>query len=314
MILRSGTVEATPFLNISTRVSCCGERGLLGLAFPPGFAAKRYFYVNYTNTSGHTVIARYHLTLDDDVADFASEEILLTISQPFDNHNGGQISFSPIDGYLYIAVGDGGSGGDPLNSGQNPDSLLGKILRIDVEGDDEPYGIPADNPNVGNSSPDEIWALGLRNPFRFSFDRLTGDLYIGDVGQGDWEEIDFQLASSDGGENYGWRIMEGNHCFNPNPCDQSGLVLPVIEYGHTLGCSVTGGFVYRGNIFPRMQGVYFYGDFCTGRIWGLKREDGNWYDTLLLDTSFNISSFGEDEAGNVYLAHLSGSIYRLDDS
>jgi len=313
-ILRNGVVEPTPFLNIASRVTCCGERGLLGVAFPPGYVGKRYFYVNYTNSSGHTVIARYHLTADDDVADFASEEILLTIEQPFDNHNGGQISFSPTDGYLYVAVGDGGAGGDPLDSGQDGTSLLGKILRIDVEGSEEPYGIPGDNPFVGGPSRDEIWALGLRNPFRFSFDRSTGDLFIGDVGQGSREEIDFQPASSAGAENYGWRIMEGTLCFNPNPCDGSLFVPPLIEYSHSLGCSVTGGYVYRGSAFPRMQGVYVYGDFCSGRIWALKRDGGNWYDTLLIDTNFNISSFGEDEAGNIYLTHLGGAVYRLDDS
>ena len=313
-ILRNGTVEATPFLDISSRVSCCGERGLLGLAFPAGYSAKRYFYVNYTNTSGTTVVARYHLTADDDVADFASEEILLTITQPFDNHNGGQIAFSPVDGFLYVAVGDGGSGGDPQNNAQDLDTLLGKILRIDVEGPAVPYGVPGDNPFVGVAGHDEIWALGLRNPFRFSFDRQTGDLYVGDVGQGSLEEIDFQSASSAGGENYGWRIMEGSQCFNPNPCDPSGLVLPVVDYNHGLGCSVTGGFVYRGSAHARMQGVYFYGDFCSGRLWGLKRDNGNWYNTLLLDTGFNVSSFGEDEEGELYVVDLGGSVYRIDDT
>jgi len=312
-IVQDGSILPTPFLDIHTIVSCCGERGLLSVAFPPGFASKRYVYVNYTNTSGNTVVRRYHLTADDNVADTSNPDTLGTITQPFSNHNGGQLYFSPIDGYLYIGMGDGGDGGDPLGNGQNPDSLLGKILRIDSEGGTTPYGIPPDNPNVGNAHPDEIWASGVRNPWRFAFDRLTGDLFIGDVGQGAREEIDFQPASSSGGENYGWNIMEGFSCYNAPTCNMNGLTLPVVDYTHSLGCSVTGGVIYHGGRFPRMEGVYFYGDYCSGRIWGLKHDSNNWYSTELLDTAMNIVSFGEDEAGNVWLADLNGTIWQITD-
>ena len=314
-IVRSGVIDPTPFLNISGKLNGGGEQGLLSVAFPPGYSNKRYFYVDYTNLAGDTVVARYHLTAgNDDLADVTSEEILLTIDQPYDNHNGGQLAFSPVDGFLYIGMGDGGSGGDPENRAQNQDSLLGKMLRIDVEGGASPYGIPAGNPNVGNAHPDEIWALGLRNPWRFSFDRQTGDLFIADVGQGSREEIDFQPVSSGGGENYGWRRMEGSACYNPASCDPTGLTLPVVDYSHALGCSVTGGFVYRAATLARMQGVYFYGDLCSGRIWGLRRDSGNWYSTELLDTAMSITSFGEDEAGNVYVVDYNGTIYRLTDT
>jgi glucose/arabinose dehydrogenase len=309
--VESGSIQSPDLVDLSAISSCCGERGLLGLAFPPGFETKRYFYVNYTDNAGDTVIRRYHLTADDNVANPANPNTLLTVDQPFSNHNGGMIAFGPNDDYLYIGMGDGGDGGDPLNHGQNPNSLLGKMLRIDTENGAVPYGIPSDNPDVGA---DEIWALGLRNPWRFSFDRMTGDLYIADVGQGTWEEVNFQAAASDGGENYGWRLMEGAHCFNPSSgCDMTGLTLPVAEYSHSLGCSVTGGYVYRGGTYPRMHGVYFYGDYCSGRIWALKNEGGNWYSTILLDTTMNIVSFGEDEAGNVWVVDLNGTIWRLTD-
>ncbi|MGD9974492.1 MAG: sorbosone dehydrogenase family protein, partial [Desulfatirhabdiaceae bacterium] len=218
-IMKNGGTLPVPFLDISDRVSCCGERGLLSVAFPPDYAMKGYFYVNYTNLSGDTVVARYHISANPDVADAATEEILLTIAQPFANHNGGQLAFGP-DGYLYIGTGDGGSGGDPFNNGQSTNVLLGKILRIDVEAGIEPYAIPATNPfQLIEGYRPEIWALGLRNPWRFSFDTLTGDLFIGDVGQNEYEEINFQPAESTGGENYGWRIMEGFHCYNPAECD-----------------------------------------------------------------------------------------------
>ncbi|HYD50070.1 MAG TPA: PQQ-dependent sugar dehydrogenase [Terriglobales bacterium] len=314
-ILRNNVIESPSFLDIDDRISSGGERGLLSVAFPPGYASKRYFYVNYTNPAGHTVIARFHLEEgEDDVADPDSEEILLTIQQPFDNHNGGQIAFSPNDGFLYIGMGDGGSAGDPQNNGQDPNTLLGKMLRLDVESGAPTYSIPPSNPNVGEPGPDEVWASGLRNPWRFSFDRSTGDLYIADVGQGEREEIDFEPAGDAGGRNYGWRIMEGTRCFNPSSdCNMTGLTLPVAEYTHSLGCSVSGGFVYRASTLARMQGVYFYGDLCTGRIWGLKRSAGNWYSTLLLDTNLTITSFGEDQSGNVYVVDFGGTIYRLTD-
>lgn len=314
-IFKNQTLLNRPFLDIADRVSCCGEQGLLSVAFPPGYSSKRYFYVDYTNTAGNTVVARYRVTGDPDVAASSSEEIVLTVEQPFANHNGGQLSFGP-DGYLYIGMGDGGSGGDPQNNGQNPAALLGKILRIDVESGTVPYAIPPTNPYAQTHRyRGEIWALGLRNPWRFSFDRQTGDLYIGDVGQNKYEEIDFQSASSPGGENYGWKIMEGGHCYNSDTCNQTGLVLPLAEYDHSQGCSVTGGFVYRGQQSVRLQGIYLYGDFCSGRIWALTNLYGYQGATQLLGTPYSISTFGEDEAGEVYLAdYSSGTIYHIIDT
>jgi glucose/arabinose dehydrogenase len=317
-IIKSGVLQSTPFLDISTRISSGGERGLLGLAFAPDYARRGYFYVNYTNPAGNTVISRFRRSASNaDAADPASEQVIITIAQPFANHNGGQLAFGR-DGYLYVGMGDGGDGGDPGNRAQNPAELLGKILRIDVEtGRPYTYTVPASNPFATRAGfRGEIWALGVRNPWRFSFDRLTADLYIADVGQGLFEEIDFQPVPSLGGENYGWRIMEATHCFNPNPCDQTGLTLPIIEYDHSAGnCSVTGGYVYRAAMFPRMQGLYFYGDFCSGRIWGLQRQNQAWVNTLLLDTSIQISAFGEDEPGNVYVAsYATGQIFQLVDN
>ncbi len=317
-VVKNNALLATPFLDISARVSCCGERGLLGLAFPPDYELKGYFYVNYTNTAGTTVISRFQKSAgSDDVADPSTEQILITIAQPFANHNGGHMAFGPTDGQLYVGMGDGGDGGDPGNRAQNPNELLGKMLRLDVEtGRPYTYTVPANNPFVNTAGfRPEIWALGLRNPWRFSFDRLTADLYIGDVGQNNFEEIDFQPAASAGGENYGWRIMEGAHCFNPPGCSVTGLTLPVFEYTHAEGCSITGGYVYRGGTFPRMQGLYFYADYCNGRIWALSRNGSAWQSTLLLDTSINVSSFGEDEAGNLYVAsHNSGEVFRVVDT
>lgn len=314
-IARDGVLSPTPFLDIADRVACCGEQGLLSVAFPPGYATKGHFYVDYTDRTGTTIVARYHLGENLDAADPASEEVVLTIAQPFANHNGGQLAFGPLDGYLYIGMGDGGSGGDPQNHAQNPASLLGKILRIDVQAGVQPYGVPSTNPYTQTAGyRAEIWALGLRNPWRFSFDQETGDLYIGDVGQGQYEEIDLQPASSSGGENYGWRIMEGAHCYSSQNCDQTGLVLPIAEYDHSQGCSVTGGVVYRGETYPPMQGVYFYGDYCSGRIWGLRQRGGQWQTLELLDTAHQISSFGEDEAGNVYVVDYRGDVYLLADT
>lgn len=310
-VIKDGALQAAPFLDITGRVSCCGEQGLLSVAFPPGYTSKGYFYVDYTDLAGDTIVARYRI-INPDMADPATEEVLLKIDQPFSNHNGGQLLFGP-DGYLYIGMGDGGSGGDPYNNAQNPSSLLGKILRIDVESGVKPYAIPPGNPFVGAPGyRAEIWALGLRNPWRFSFDRGTDDLFIADVGQNLYEEIDYQPASSGGGENYGWRIMEGLHCYNQNQCDKAGLVLPVAEYDHSLGCSVTGGMVYRGRDFPGIQETYLYGDFCSGKIWGLKREGGSWRNELLIGTAYEISTFGEDEDGELYLSDYSiGDIYRV---
>jgi len=316
-LVRADTLLAAPFLDIADRVLSGGERGLLSVAFPPHFASSGRFYVNYTRQpDGATVIARYLVTTDPDIADHSSEEVLLVISQPFANHNGGQLAFGP-DGFLYIGMGDGGSGGDPFKNAQNPGSLLGKMLRIDVETGAAPYGVPLTNPFVHSPGHQpEIWALGLRNPWRFSFDRQTGDLYIGDVGQGLFEEVDFQPASSTGGENYGWNIMEASHCYLSQSCNSPGLVLPVAEYGHTDGgdCSVTGGMVYRGLKYPGLQGVYLYGDECSGRIRGLKKDGGSFQNTILLDSAFTITTFGEDESASLYLAdYVSGTIYRVID-
>ncbi len=316
-IIKNGATLSTPFLNVSDRLkSSAGEQGLLSVAFPPGYADKQYFYIDYTGTQGvgDTVIARYYTTTaDPDIADPASAQTLLVVAQPFTNHNGGQLAFGP-DGYLYIGMGDGGDAGDPLNNAQNTLSLLGKILRIDVEPQLDPYISPPSNPFIGNAgySP-EIWALGLRNPWRFSFDRETGDLFIADVGQNLYEEVNIQPAASVGGENYGWNIMEGFHCYNSASCNQSGLTLPVVEYGHSQGdCSITGGFVYRGREFSALQGVYIYGDYCSGRIWGLRRAGGAWESKLILDSTLLISTFGEDEAGNLYVAdHAAGVIYKI---
>jgi len=320
-LIKNGVVQATDFLNIASKVSCCGERGLLSIAFPPGYASSGRFYVYYTNTAGNLVVARYRVSANPDVADGTSEQIVITIPHPGQtNHNGGQLAFSPTDGYLYVGTGDGGGGGDPSNNGQNSTSLLGKILRLDVErptptGTPTPYAIPTTNPPIPTpGARREIWAWGLRNPWRFAFDRLTSDLYIGDVGQGAWEEVDFQPAASAGGENYGWRIMEGTHCYNPNPCDPAGLTLPVFEYAHSLGCSISGGVVYRGMTYPRMHGTYFAGDYCSGRIWGVRREGVNWYASMLLDTTEQIVSFGEDEAGDAYVVGYGGTIYRIADA
>lgn len=315
-IVKNGAVLPTPFLNVMSQLkSSLGEQGLLGLAFPPGYGTSTtVLYTNYTGASGvgDTVISRFTTSSDPDVTDPASEEVLLLVSQPFANHNGGQLAFGP-DNYLYIGLGDGGSGGDPLNNAQNTLSLLGKMLRIDVLTQPSGYTIPAGNPFVGNAAyRPEIWALGLRNPWRFSFDGATGNLFIADVGQGTYEEINFQAADA-GGANYGWNIMEGRHCYNAASCDQTALTLPVVEYAHGLGdCSVTGGVVYRGDAIPSLQGVYLYGDYCSGRIWGLILSGATAESRLLLEAGFMISTFGEDEAGNVYVAdYLNGNIYRI---
>jgi len=308
------TILAPPFLDIRALTSKGGERGLLSIAFHPRYAENGFFFVNYTNTSGHTVIARYRVSADPNRADAASAHTILVVEQPFANHNGGQLQFGP-DGYLYIGMGDGGSGGDPGNRAQSLGTLLGKMLRIDVSNDT--YSSPSGNPFANNTDArPEIWSYGLRNPWRFSFDRASGDLWIADVGQGEWEEIDFQPATSIGGENYGWRRMEGTHCYLPSSgCNTGNLVLPVIEYGHTSGaCSVTGGYVYRGASSPRLNGMYIYGDYCNGKIWGATRTGSMVTTRELIDTSFLISTFGEDLSGELYVADHSGAVYRLFDS
>ena len=318
-IWKDGGLEPTPFLDITNRVLYGGEQGLLAVAFPPQFAEKRYFYVNYTRTNGGpSVVSRFFVSAGDpDVADAGSEERLLTVPQPFANHNGGQLAFSPVDGCLYIGLGDGGSGNDPQNNAQNKAHLLGKILRIGTEpANGESYAIPTNNPFVGDPSyRPEIWALGVRNPWRFSFDRLTGDLYIADVGQSAWEEINVQPAASAGGENYGWRIMEGLHCTGLDPCATNGLTMPAWEYDHALGCSVSGGEVYRGKVWSPMAGTYLYADYCSGRIWGLKQEGGVWTNAQLLDAAFNLATFGSDEYGEMYVSdYAGGQVLRIDET
>jgi uncharacterized protein (TIGR03437 family) len=314
-IVKNGSVLSTPFLDIHTKTTGDGERGLLGLAFPPGFAQKQRFYIDYTDLNGDTVIAQYRLTSNPDVADPASEIVLLHITQPFANHNGGQVRFGP-DGYLYIGMGDGGSAGDPMGNGQKLGTLLGKLLRIDVESAPGQVRIPPDNPFVNQpGARGEIWAYGLRNPWRFTFDRANHDLWIADVGQDTYEEIDLQPAASHGGENYGWNRMEGMHCFMAG-CSMQGLTLPIAEYPHTDGaCSITGGFRYRGSLSPGLRGTYIYGDLCNGRISGLEWNGSAWASRLLLASNFSITTFGEDEAGEVYVADAkAGTIYRIEGS
>jgi glucose/arabinose dehydrogenase len=312
-ILKGGKILSKPFLNISQRVSCCGEQGLLSIAFHPKYKTNGHVFVNYTRLNGDTVIARYTVSSNPDVIDAVSRRTILTIAQPFDNHNGGQLQFGP-DSYLYIGMGDGGSGGDPDNRAQKLNTLLGKMLRIDIDGG-LPYQIPPDNPFVGRAgAKPEIWARGLRNPWRFSFDRLTGHLFIGDVGQKKWEEVDLQSPTSKGGENYGWRRMEGKHCFNPSSnCNTGGLRLPIIEYSHSQGCSITGGYRYRGAKLAKLRGYYLYADFCSGRIWGARFRSGiGWRASQLRDTDFSISAFGEDQAGEIHFADLNtGAVYRI---
>jgi glucose/arabinose dehydrogenase len=318
IVIYDGTqVLPVPFLDVRSLVSAGGERGLLSVAFHPHYAQNGLFYINYTNTAGNTVVARYTVSPQDpNGANASSAVTLLTIAQPFANHNGGQLQFGP-DGYLYIGMGDGGSGGDPGNRAQNLGELLGKMLRIDVDSA-SPYAIPASNPfrTTAGARP-EIWAFGLRNPWRFSFDRATSDLWIADVGQGTWEEIDVQPAGSAGGENYGWRRMEGTHCFNPaTNCNTGTMVLPVVEYDHGVGCSVTGGYVYRGARYPRLAGTYVYGDFCSGTIWGATRSaSGTVTSRVLYQAPFDISTFGEDAAGELYVAAYStGTLFHIVDS
>jgi len=301
LVLQDGHLLEMPFLDITDRVDDgASEQGLLGLAFHPNHEQDGLFYVNYTEGGGDTVIGRYQVTTDPNVADPGSEKRLLGLNQPFPNHNGGAVVFGP-DGYLYLGLGDGGAAGDPFGNAQNLNTLLGKVLRIDVDQGD-PYSIPADNP-FGS----EVWQYGLRNPWRISFDRSNGDLYIADVGQGDWEEIDF-VPAGQGGLNFGWKLYEGNHPYAGG--SEAGLTMAVAEYDHSQGCSVTGGYVYRGAM-PEWQGIYIYGDYCSGIIWGLIHSAQGWQSQVLFDTDFRISSLGEDESGELYLADLAGAVYRL---
>ncbi len=305
-----GQLLEQPFLNIADRITSSGsEQGLLGLVFPPDYATRKFFFVDYTDKNGDTVIARFGVTDDPNVADPRSEFKVLGLDQPAANHNGGNIVFGP-DGYLWIGTGDGGAANDRYGNGQNADTLLGKMLRLDVTSDlAQPYAIPADNPWVraawaGKDVRDQVWAVGLRNPWRYSFDRATGDLWIADVGQNQIEEVNVVRSGSKGGLNFGWPVMEGGSCFQQANCDRAGLELPVATYTHGAGdCSVTGGYVYRGAQHPRLVGVYLYGDFCSGRIWGLDAANPG-APLLLLETGSSLSSFGEDDAGEVYVADL----------
>ncbi|MBN2387621.1 MAG: PQQ-dependent sugar dehydrogenase [Anaerolineales bacterium] len=303
-IIRDNVLVSDPFLDLRDRITNDGlEQGLLGLAFDPDYALSGFFYVNYTDRRGNTVVARFQVLADDpDRADPYSETRLLSIEQPYANHNGGGLAFGP-DGYLYIGLGDGGSAGDPFGNGQDPNSLLGKLLRIDV-----------DTPGTGP----EIWAVGLRNPWRFSFDPATGDLYIADVGQSNWEEINFIPAGGPGGLNFGWNYWEGQHVYNPAPGGVD-FVFPVAEYAHAGGnglpggCSVTGGVVYRGAQLPEWGGVYFFGDYCSGWVLGLARADARtWQVQPLFATGVTVTSFGADETGELYLSDFgSGRLLHL---
>lgn len=315
-VVDSAAGSPSLFLDIEDRVESGGnEQGLLGLAFHPRFLENGLFFVNYTDRSQHNVISRFQLSADRYAADPASETIVLSVDDPYPNHNGGVLAFGP-EGYLYAGMGDGGSANDPLGNGQNTESLLGKILRIDVDGG-SPYAIPPENPFAAGGGRPEVWAYGLRNPWRMAFDRATGDLYIGDVGQGSWEEVDLVAADSAGGINFGWNYREGAHRFASGPASRTDLVDPVAEYSHAEGgCSITGGYVYRG-LMPQWAGVYLYGDFCTGKIWGLlpaaaATAPGVWTSSLLFESGAQITTFGQDTAGEVYYADRRGGIYRLE--
>ena len=316
-IIQNGSLVTLPFLDISSKVSFQGEMGLLGMTFHPSFQTNRKFYVNYVRDQAgqfQSVIAEYLASASNaNQADPASERILLTVDQVgnFTNHKAGQLAFGP-EGFLYFGLGDGGSGGDPFGHGQNTQILLAKMLRIDVDATSPglQYRIPPDNPFVGGGGLPEIYAYGFRNPWRFSFDRATARLFVADVGQDTFEEVDIVQK----GGNYGWNIMEGLHCFNPpSGCNTAGLMLPIIEYSHAEGQAVIGGFVYHGAAIPALHTNYVFGDFSTGKIWRLTEASPNtWTRTLLLQTTFNISSFGQDVAGELYVVDISaGRVFKI---
>jgi hypothetical protein len=315
-IVRGGAIVSSPFLDISGRISSGGEQGLLGLAFHPSYGTSGRFYVNYTDPRGDSHVSEFKVSANPDVADAASERELIFVRQPFANHNGGGLAFGN-DGFLYAGFGDGGSGGDPLGNGQNLGTELGKMLRIDVDRG-SPFAIPPGNPFTSTAGAiPSIWAYGLRNPFRFAFDRSTGDLYIGDVGQSRVEEIDVGLAARRGGENYGWNVTEGSQCFQPaSGCNKGGMTLPVAEYGHADGCSVVGGVVYRGCRLPGYAGTYFYSDYCTAFVRSFRLANGQATDardwTGQLGRGLNRpTSFGTDSAGEVYIVDQDGEVYRI---
>lgn len=309
-VVQDGALLPTPFLNIRARVlDRNNEQGLLGLAFHPDYENNGTFYVNYTGKGGDTYVSSFSVTSDPNLSDPESEKVLLHIPQPYTNHNGGHLLFGP-DGYLYIGTGDGGSAGDPQSNAQNLNSLLGKMLRIDVDHGD-PYAIPADNPFIDGEGLPEIWAYGLRNPWRYAFDWVTGDLYIGDVGQNTWEEVDVLAAPLPSGANFGWDFWEGRHAFEGTPPQDAVMIPPVWEYDHTQGCSITGGIPYRGT-YSDWYGIYFYADFCSGTIWGLLQDgSGTWQNQAIFQTGAKITSFGEGQAGELYRIDRTGRVYRL---
>lgn len=310
----SGSVVKEPFLDISSLLTTGGEAGLLGMAFSPTYATDGYFYVNYTDKDMQTVVARYKVSGDENTADTSTAQVILRQKQPYANHNGGALAFGP-DGYLYIAFGDGGSGGDPERRAQDVSTWLGKILRIDVAR--LPYTSPGDNPFVSTpGAKPEIWSVGLRNPWRISFDAKSGEMYIADVGQGQIEEINVEAARQ-GGKNYGWRCYEGDKEFKLDGCkSRDQYVFPALSYDHSEDrCSVTGGYVYQGSAYPNMVGSYFYGDYCGGQVYFMKRANGSFTTTKALDTPYKISTFGQDNAGELYVAdYTSGAIYRIQDA
>ena len=313
-IIQNGSVLNTPFLDIRGKVHFAGESGLLGVSFHPGYAQNGHFYVNYVrlvNSQRQSIIAEYKvLSTDPNQADLASERILLTVNQPsFDNHKAGQLAFG-TDGFLYFGLGDGGSGGDPFGNGQNTQVLLGKLMRIDVNSTtgNLPYAIPTDNPFANGGGRPEIWAYGLRNPWRFSFDSQSGRLFLADVGQASWEEVDL----IDKGGDYGWNVMEGSHCYNPSSgCNSAGIILPITEYSHAEGQAIIGGFVYHGSAIPALQGVYIFGDFVAGKIWGIQENSGSWARTLLANTGKNLSAFGRDQNGELYAVDYGGAVWKI---
>jgi glucose/arabinose dehydrogenase len=315
-IVKDGSLLPAPFLDLSSRVSGGAEQGLLGLAFDPAYAANGRFVVHYTDVSGNTTIAAYRVSADNpDLADPASEAVLLTVEQPFPNHNGGQILFGP-DGMLYIGLGDGGGGGDPGGRGQSLTDLLGDILRVDVASGTS-YTVPPDNPFVGQADArPEVWSYGLRNPWRFSFDAATGDLYIADVGQNAWEEVDVVSAAAGAGRgaNFGWSVTEGRHCYASASCDTTGFTLPVLEYSHSSGCSISGGYVYRGAAIPALQGHYFYADYCSGWVRSFRLQDGQAaepYQWPTLAPGGAVPSLGQDAAGELYVLNAGGQVFRI---
>ncbi|HET7233613.1 MAG TPA: PQQ-dependent sugar dehydrogenase [Longimicrobium sp.] len=310
-IIQNGAVLPTPFLDVSSKITSGGERGLLSVAFHPSYASNGFFYVYYTDLNGNTRVERHHATPASNTADAASGQLVLAQAQPFANHNGGLLMFGP-DGKLYVGLGDGGSGGDPQGNGQNPATLLGKILRLDVDAA-QPYAIPSSNPYAGQTGKrGEIWITGVRNPWRFAFDRDSGLLYVADVGQNQWEEVNVVPAAT-GGQNLGWNLMEGMHCYNSTGCVQQGLTLPVLEYSHDDGCSITGGFVYRGSAVPGLRGHYFYADYCKGWVRSFR-----WTGSAVADAKQwevgdlgNVTSFGEDAARELYVTTSSGRVLKV---